>query len=273
MGYKMFATDLDGTLLDAESRLSDKNKDALRRIQDKGVKTVISSGRSPQSLKRFEEQIGNIGPGCYGVGFNGGVVYETDTRRVIQKIKMDIPTARFILEHLDGASADILIYINDMLYMKELNDNTGRYVEIAKIPFEVVENFDGLLTEEPYKVMLQGTHEQLMSIYDNMKERVAGRSNIFFSGRNLLEFTHLDATKGNALRFLAGYLGIKLSEIIAVGDNFNDIPMFEAAGLGVAVANAEPEVAARADRITKADNNHDAVVEVIKEHILEELIF
>ncbi|MDR2940336.1 MAG: HAD-IIB family hydrolase [Clostridiales bacterium] len=94
------------------------------------------------------------------------------------------------------------------------------------------------------------------------------RCNIFFSAPILLEFTNLEVSKGVGVKFVSDLLHIDLKDVIAVGDNQNDVPMIKATGLGVAVSNAVDELKEAADYITKNDCDHGAIKEVIEKFIL-----
>ena len=84
----------------------------------------------------------------------------------------------------------------------------------------------------------------------------------------MLEFSHLQSNKGDAVRFMADFYGVPMGDTIAVGDEENDCPMIEAAGVGVAMANASQVVKDVADYVTERDNNHSGIAEVIEKFVL-----
>ena len=100
-----------------------------------------------------------------------------------------------------------------------------------------------------------------------MRMSLVRKCSCFFSGENILEFNPPGIDKGTALVEFAEIMGIDVSQIIAIGDNFNDVSMIEAAGLGIAVCNAPESVRERADYVTEHDNNDSAVFEIINKFI------
>ena len=102
-----------------------------------------------------------------------------------------------------------------------------------------------------------------------MRKTTAGKLFDVFSKPEMLEFSHMQSNKGDAVRFMAEYYKVPLEDTIAVGDEENDCPMIEAAGVGVAVANASPVAKAEADYVTANDNNHSAIAEVIEKFVGE----
>lgn len=87
------------------------------------------------------------------------------------------------------------------------------------------------------------------------------------SGHTKLEIAHADASKGHALQFMAGHLNIPMENTVAIGDNFNDLSMFEAAGISIAMGNAEEQVKARSTYVTKT-HNENSVAHALRTYIL-----
>ena len=85
----------------------------------------------------------------------------------------------------------------------------------------------------------------------------------------MLEFSHMQSNKGDAVRFMADYYKVGIEDTIAVGDEENDCPMIKAAGVGVAMANASQIVKDCADYVTEKDNNHSGITEVIEKFVRE----
>lgn len=109
--------------------------------------------------------------------------------------------------------------------------------------------------------------------YLNMIEQelsdITGNMDVSYSSNRFLEFNRKGVNKGEGLKRLAGMLGVDIKDTIAIGDNFNDLPMIKAAGLGVGVANSTEGIIQDCDVITEADCDHDAVAEVIEKYILK----
>ncbi|MDR1532728.1 MAG: Cof-type HAD-IIB family hydrolase [Clostridiales bacterium] len=269
--YKLLMTDLDGTLLDDAARIPPKNAALIKEATARGIKVVISSGRSFLSLARFEEALGLMRPGGYGIAFNGAVVYETDSRRHIRDLRLENHVFKLILAEVRAFNTTNLVYISDRLIIDTVTALALKYREKSGIPLTMAERLEDIDTDIS-KFILRGPEEELSRVQRRLAPIIAGKCNMFFSARDLLEFTKLGATKGEGLKFLAEYLQLDPSEIIAVGDQDNDISMLRAAGLGVAVANATDAVKNAADCVTRAINSECALCEVIEKFLQNEYI-
>ena len=119
-----------------------------------------------------------------------------------------------------------------------------------------------------FKILISSDIDTMLNLYKVINTEVGRDCNILFSSKNLLEITSVEATKGQALKFVADRLGIDIKDTIAIGDNYNDIDMIQVAGLGVAIFNAVDDLKSVADYVTKADNNKHAIKEIVDEFIL-----
>lgn len=267
MGYQILFTDLDGTLLDSRSRVTEKNRAAFKRAFEAGKQVVICSGRSWMSLDYFERQLDVIGPNRYGIGFNGGVVYETLGKRFLYEQPMPNALGQALVRALKALGADIILYAGDELLAERETAEINDYVGHTQLKARYVNDFSEVETDI-MKLILHGPNQQLQAFAHVIAPQFAGRCNVFFSSEELLEISHPDVDKGRGIAFLAEYLQIPISEVIAMGDQANDIPMLRTAGLGVAVANATPETRAAADVVLPVTNNDDAVAHAIDQWLL-----
>ena len=130
---------------------------------------------------------------------------------------------------------------------------------------------DFLKNEKIYKILFQNTDvPYLMSLEKPMKELTKNCS-VSYSSNRYMEFNALGIDKGNGLRTVAEILGIDIKDTIAVGDNYNDIPMLKTAGLSVAVNNAVEDAKKSAHYVTEADNNKGALAEIIEKFIINHI--
>ena len=131
------------------------------------------------------------------------------------------------------------------------------------------EAIDILATTPIVKVLYEVLDEQKrFEVKATVNAEIDASLNITFSSDRYVEFNDQAATKGAAVLKLGEMLGIKREEIIAIGDNGNDLSMIEACGLGVSMANGRDFLKAKAQYVTQNDNNHDGVAEVIEKFIL-----
>ena len=111
-------------------------------------------------------------------------------------------------------------------------------------------------------------HDKLEAFREIFTEWAVDKAEVFFSCFEFLEFVPKGISKGAGIRFLADYLNVPIENTIAVGDAENDIPMIEAAGLGVVMCNANDDIKIHADYVTELDNNQGGVSEVIRKFML-----
>jgi Cof subfamily protein (haloacid dehalogenase superfamily) len=272
----MLFTDIDGTLLNNQGEISEANKRAAREAIDAGKHIVLCSGRSWRSIAYYEKQLGLTETGQYGVAFNGGVVYahiapESDERKILSETLLPKALGLRVIERLKERDAEILIYTEDECFAEDKgtpeNNLQFNYRVASKLPIQFVPSFADINTDF-IKILALGELPGLQQLYKVMKPEFSSEVYMIFSCPSLLEFGPPDAHKGNGMKLLADHLHIPLSEVIAMGDEGNDLTMLQMAGLGVAVANAVPEVKKAAKLVSKHTNHEDAFAQVVKEYLL-----
>ena len=264
--YKLVVSDLDGTFLNDSSEIPEKNIEALRLMNERGVTFAFASGRSFHSLDRFYEALSLKGCGVCGIAFNGAVVYEVDGLKQIQKILLKNESMQGLVSEMRPFLKDIYVYdAGGVLYSEYETEIYNGYSVRSRVPCGI-KNF-GEITDDIIKVVLIQDHEIVSRVYEHLRDFVPGVCNMIFSSRRMLEFTDLNATKGNAVRFIGEHTGVDISEIIAVGDNFNDESMIIQAGLGIVTANAEESLKRRAGYVTEASNNDGALMEIVEKFL------
>ena len=271
MQYKLIASDIDGTLIGYDYNLNEKNIQAIKKAVDAGIKFVLCSGRSPSSMDKYAKILGLDKEGYYHIGYNGNAIYEGHNYKkrlpfvTLQK-DLAIEITKYIKDKLP--KANILIHTIDDLLLSErapsvmkIDDDHGGF------SINNIKSFDNL-TEDVMKVIIMGENNELQIAYDYIKDKINGRFAMVFSSHFILEFMPLEVNKGLALTTLSNMLQIPMSQVVACGDNYNDLEMIQVAGLGVAVKNAVEPLKNIANYITKNDATSGAIAEVI-EKILE----
>ncbi|MDR1639662.1 MAG: Cof-type HAD-IIB family hydrolase [Clostridiales bacterium] len=268
MAYRLILSDLDGTLLNSNSEVTPEVKRSVEQVQELGIHFALCSGRSYKSLAFFEKKLGLDTPGQYGIAYNGGVVYETDSRKLLLRSMLNRDLALEIADVLRKEGASILAYLDDKLYVEKVDENTMAYSQAAMMPLNLLKNFCEI-KDDFSKILIRGEPEALESLEKTLAPLVYGRANYFLSSDTLLEFCSLDAHKGNGLEFLRKHLGISKEETIAIGDHRNDLSMLKMAGLGVAVKNAVDEAKEAADVVLDATNDENSLGRVLDLYIRE----
>ena len=271
MKYKLAAADLDGTLLDRSSKITDASVAAVKAAADAGLIFTICTGRAQSTVVMgYIERLGLTSP---VITYNGAMLIKPDGEIVFRR---DLEDADAVEAYEAGVErgTDMIVWSDNRLYFSKLTPETAFYrtfyphAELTVIgsPAEIYDIVKHGITKIIYVSSPEHTD-------DNQRftdERFAGRIVGFRSSPNYIELVHKDVSKGEALMRLAEYYGIPREQTVAFGDEKNDIPMIKAAGLGVAMANAVPELLAVADYVTLS-NAEDGVADALYKMINGEI--
>lgn len=269
---KLVAIDLDGTLLNSHKEISPKNKDVLAQAKAAGVKIVLCTGRPLAAIEVYLETLGLRDNGDYSITFNGGLVQKNDTGDIIEKALMPLADVHDLYQlatelnvPLDILSDGLVLQLptspeNQSLYSQLNNLLTFEAAEVQHLTADKIYNKAVVAIDENY------LDEQISKIPATFYDRYE----IIKTRSNLLEFMPKGITKAYGISLLARDLGIKQEEIMTIGDEENDLPMIEYAGLGVAMENAVASVKDLADVITDTNDN-DGVAHAVEKFVLEPL--
>ncbi|MEW5921936.1 MAG: Cof-type HAD-IIB family hydrolase [Bacillota bacterium] len=267
MPYKLVALDLDDTLLNAEFKISSRNREAIRRVVERGVLVTIATGRMFRSAVRYARELEIDLP---LIIYHGAMIREANSGAMIRYCPVPVGPAMEILKFTAAEGFHVNLYIDDHLFVQEENDESRYYQTIASIPVEAVGDLSVFLKHrgvEPIKLSIINRDERMDALQHYLEEQYAGRLTVLQSRPHFLEITSREATKGQALKHLSDLQNIEVGEIVAIGDSYNDIDMLRFAGMGVAMANAPAAVQEAADVITKS-NVEDGVAVFLESYIL-----
>ena len=268
MTYKLLALDLDDTLLNENFKISARNIKAIRAIVQKGMKVTIATGRMFRSALPYARELEVDLP---LITYHGALIKNAGSGEVLKHCPLPYDLALEILQLGEEMDFHINFYFDDRLFIKEENENTKYYQNIASIPVESVGVLSRFMSDqkmEPTKLTIVNQDGRMDQLQRMLKNKYMPQLSVVQSRPHFLEITNKLATKGQALHFLAGKEGILTEEIVAIGDSYNDVDMLQFAGLGVAVANAPQEVQNAADLIT-ASNTDDGVALFLEQHFLD----
>lgn len=267
---KIFFTDLDGTLLNDEKEISDKNRRAIEEVRRRGHVVVISTGRALPSAKRQAKRLKLTGKGCYIICYNGGQIYDTEQDTLIYQKSVPMKYVRSVFDDARQFGISVQTYTDTHVITEQDNASLHQYVAIQQLPYLVVDDVVSALEHEPAKVLALDYQDpsHVTEFRSFMTPRYQGKLDIYLSHPALLELVPLGVNKGNAVRFLCDYLGIPLERSVAAGDAENDLTMIQAAHVGAVMCNGEQLLKDQADYITQSDNNHDGVAEILEKFIL-----
>lgn len=263
MTIKMIAFDLDGTLLNAEHQLSEKTIEAVKKVREKGVKTLVATGRMFKSAKPHINRLGVTDP---AITYNGALVVNPKTEEQLFHSPLPLEIAKKITKLSVENDYYLQLYIDDQLYISEENKYTREYNEISGIKANVVGNLYEFLESEPTKMLiLEEDKAKRVEIKNFLHENFADEIELSSSYSSFIEITKKNISKALPLEKIADNFGIKQEEVMAFGDGLNDLKMIQWAGKGVAMQNAHPELQENADD-TAADHDDYGIARYLKKH-------
>ncbi|MCL2447207.1 MAG: Cof-type HAD-IIB family hydrolase [Oscillospiraceae bacterium] len=259
---KLIACDMDGTLLNSQSQLSDGNRAVILKAIDQGVMFVPSTGRPLCGVTWLIEQL----PGDFPVIVcNGAAAAMSKSGRELFKQNMQRSDALEILAMAAQMPHPYILWEGDKLHVSHACLETEIYSNITGAHMHLLDNLDdiGEITKIIWIIPAE-LGPQLMS---DMGERFAGRVNCHTSHPRLLEFVDSKASKGLALAAISEIYGIAPEEMMAIGDANNDISMLEYVGCSVAMANAADDIKVHAKHVTLS-NDEDGVAAAIEQFVI-----
>ena len=269
MPYRLIAVDLDNTLLDDDSQISVRNKKAIRKAVNKGVKFVIATGRMFKTSLPFMQEL-KLNNDFPIINYHGALIKSSGSHKILLHRPLPNKLAIEVVDAVEKMESHISLFVNDKLYIKEENEVSSYFQAKTSISMRPVGQLSMFLKQKginPSKISIICWDGRIDEIETKLNELFGDKFSMLQSQPFFLEITDRKATKGQALSWLTAKEGIRAEEVIAFGDGFNDLDMVEFAGLGVAVANARPEVLRAANLVTAA-NNEDGDGEAIEKYIL-----
>lgn len=273
MPYRLIAFDLDGTLLDDNKKIPEENVKALERAAERGLLLVPATGRIMPGLP---EELLRLPFLRYFICSNGAGVYDRQEDSVLYKEEIPAALALRVIEYMDtlpviydcyqydkgwvtaGMYDRAEEYFADQPFMLELFYRLRRKVD--SLPETLRQRGDGIQKlQMHFRTRDLDEKQRQLHILPTLFPELAVTTSV----RNNIELNSREADKGKALAALCESLAISISETIAFGDGANDIGLLKAAGLGIAMGNADAQVKAAADRVT-ASNQEAGVAKALK---------
>lgn len=262
---KILFSDMDGTLLSRDKKISAAQKDLLSKMVQAGGRLVLSSGRTLGSILRVAEENDLLFPDTLIIAVNGNIVYDYDNQRFLlnKTVPMDIMEGVIDLAHKHGLY--IQSYDDQYVVCERSCPELEQYAKATGMQGRIVEDITSAVGKPACKLLAIDLKDRskLDLLQKEVTERYGHTVTALYSCREYLEIFDKTAGKGSAVQFVCDYLGVPVSETVAAGDAENDISMLDAAGVAVAMANAHPEVKKHADFVTTKDNDHDGLSEAI----------
>ncbi|MGN1267171.1 MAG: Cof-type HAD-IIB family hydrolase [Dorea sp.] len=264
MDYQLLALDLDGTLTNSKKEITKPTFDALIDIQKAGKKVVLASGRPINGVIPLAKKLHLDEYGSYILSFNGGRITDCRTWEPIYNAFLPANVVKPVFDIAKKYTGiDILSYTaTEILSGLEVNQYTELEANINKIPIIRLDDFASQVTEPGNKLLITGDPKVIELVQAELIEYFGSSLSIYCSDPFFLEIVPPGVNKASSILKLLDILSLTPAQVIGCGDGYNDIAMIRTAGLGVAMANAQPAVKESADYITKS-NDEDGVLHVI----------
>lgn len=281
--YKLIALDIDGTLIGSSGVIDSKTRQLLIEIQrNYGVRLVLASGRPLAGILDLAEELELTLHGGFLMPYNGGEVYRANNAAHSSPIlthSLPLSLVKKIYQTASQHKLSIISYQDNNLISEDIdNPYVQKEVEITGMTPKRVEHFTESIPPFVPKCLIVGNPEELSNFTPQFRDLYTGQVDAFQSNPYFLEVVPIGVNKGKSLEWLISYLGYERKEVIAFGDNFNDIEMLQMAGVGVAMQNAPIEVQKEADKVTSSCDEagvcpiiEDLILEKIPTYTLEEV--
>ncbi|MEJ6950270.1 Cof-type HAD-IIB family hydrolase [Natronospora cellulosivora (SeqCode)] len=262
MQYKLLVLDLDDTLLNKNHEITEETKKTILKVKEKGVELVIATGRMYCSALPYLKELSV--PGA-AITYNGAYIKDYLKDELIYHQAVDLKIARVILEEAEKADLYTNIYIDDKLFVEKKNELSDLYTEISDVEAEPVGRLLDFIHTDPTKILfIEKDLEKLKYYKEYFQEEYKGTIAVTRSKDFYLEIMDPAVSKGSAIKKVADKSGISLEEVVAIGDGWNDLEMIKAAGLGVAMGNADEEIKKQADMLAP-EHDKEGVSTALKE--------
>lgn len=261
--FRAIALDLDGTLTNHDKVVTPRTRQALLKAQEQGAIIILASGRPTYGIVPVAECLELEKRGGYILSYNGGNIVNAKTgEKLFSQFLPDavIPILyKYAREHryalLGYAGNEIITEMPDDPYVKEES-------RINKMNIRKVDNLLDALEPHPTKLLMTGDPTDMIKAEEELVEILGEKMDIFRSAPFFLELVPKGIDKAQSLLRLLSKINLTPADLMAFGDGYNDLSMLKLAGVGVAMANAAPEVRADADYVTLS-NEEDGVAEAL----------
>lgn len=265
MRVRLVAFDVDGTLVGRDLAISSRVRAAIARMQKAGIEGCLVTGRMYRATLPFARELDFGAPViCY----QGAAVVDPNSDEVLQDVSLSNDVVRDLIEAVERDRMHLQLYRNDEYYCEARNRFSDLYASLALIEPVVVTSLRETFAYSPAtKAVVVADAENARQYAQRMQEYFDGRAYVTRSLPEFVEVLNPAVDKGKALRFVAARLGVAMEEVVAIGDSWNDAPLLQTAGLGIAMGSAPTQLRELAAAVV-GDLAHDGVAEAIEKYVL-----
>ena len=264
MEYKLIAMDLDGTLNNDQKIITEKTKAALMAAQKRGIRLALASARPSPGLFKERDILHLQDHQGILMSYNGGRIVDAQTGKVLFETSMDLEETKAVLRQLESLPVTPILDDGSQFYVTSKDGYKVDYeCKNNNMVCTEVGNLADFLTFAPIKILMSVQPEELLQVQNQIAGFLPESLTVVQTAPFYLEVIPKVINKGQGIRDICAVLGIDPAQVISFGDAANDIPMLEAAGMGVAMGNAQEAVKAAADMVTLS-NNEDGIAAALE---------
>ena len=261
---QLVIADVDGTLVTQDKVLSERSREAVRKMQAAGIAFTITSGRPPMGMKMLVEPLALKDPIA---AFNGGVIVRPDLT-VLHQHLLPQAAAQSACEIIDQHGLDLWLYTGQDWFVRQRQaPHVDREEWTVKFPPKLASSYDGLLGQTAKLVGVSDDYAAVARCEQDVQRQCGAQVSASRSQPYYLDVTHPEANKGAVVAVLSQMLKIPPEKIATIGDGPNDVLMFRRSGLSIAMGNAGDEVKQAAQFVT-ASNQDDGFAQAMERFVL-----
>ncbi|MDD3477589.1 MAG: HAD family hydrolase [Candidatus Izemoplasmatales bacterium] len=261
---QLIASDLDGTLLNPFGVVSDRTILALQKVMRQGIHVVVASGRTEREMRQLLAPLHlEEDEGSYFISYNGARTAKANDGSIVEEVMFSAQQVNAIIRQIVQYDVHIHVFCRNHMYVSSdlvqlLKEDSQQDKDIVYVDMHTY-----IFNQPCYKLLIYEDENTIQKLSQELSQHLPSDTKMFTSHKKLLEFVPMEGTKGGALTRLCQRLGVPLEEVVAFGDEENDISMLQSAGMGVAMSNAIAKVKQNA-KYTTTSNEHDGVAEIIE---------
>lgn len=261
---KLVAFDVDGTLVGRDLVVRPAVREAIAVMQSRGVLGCLITGRMYRAAVGYARELGFETPlVCY----QGAAIVDPRDDAMLRETALPAPAVLEVMRLAAELDVHLQLYRDDRYFCERANQYSALYASLSGVEPVIVPSLEAEFGgRSATKAVAIAGPERASELVERFTAALGARAYVTRSYPEFIEILNPAVDKGEALRFVAQKLGIEMHDVMAIGDSWNDAPLLEAAGLGIAMGSAPPELRAVAAGIV-ADVAHDGVAEALARYV------